>query len=205
MKFNAPAFIALRVILYSLLMLGIAEVIFFDAANPWQGHFFSENSFTEIGQEIIFFLLFVFFLVMGIKWFEIRPFAYVASLFFLFSFIREFNFFIADWQYPAGVVAVVALWVIFRYSKSILPSAKVFFGIPPSVWFFSGFLVTYIFSRLIGRSKFWQLMYHDGTYRLAKAATEEGIELLGDTLMLIGAVELLLWFLEKKRSTSATQ
>ena len=59
----------------------------------------------------------------------------------------------------------------------------------------SGFLVTYIFSRLFGRSSFWRLLYHDESYRLAKAAAEEGLELLGNAIMLIGAVEFLLYFL----------
>ena len=56
-----------------------------------------------------------------------------------------------------------------------------------------------VFSRLMGRSKFWRLLYEEENYRLAKAATEEGIELLGDTLMLISALEFLLYYLAVKR------
>jgi hypothetical protein len=60
-------------------------------------------------------------------------------------------------------------------------------------------LVTYIFSRLFGRSKFWRLLYSDESYRLAKAATEEGLELLGSVIMLIGAIEFLLFYLSEIR------
>jgi hypothetical protein len=51
----------------------------------------------------------------------------------------------------------------------------------------------------MGRSKFWRLMYKDETYRLAKAATEEGIELLGDTIMLISAIEFFIYYWADKK------
>jgi hypothetical protein len=51
-----------------------------------------------------------------------------------------------------------------------------------------------VFSRLIGRSSFWRILYDENSYRLAKAATEEGLELAGDVLMLISALEFFLYF-----------
>jgi hypothetical protein len=47
---------------------------------------------------------------------------------------------------------------------------------------------------LFGSSKFWKLLYHDESYRLAKAATQEGLELLGNAIMLIGAIEFLIYY-----------
>ena len=58
MKIYSPLFIAIRVVLYSLLMFGIAEGIFFDAAHPMEDGYFGEITFTEISQEIILFILF---------------------------------------------------------------------------------------------------------------------------------------------------
>ena len=200
MKIYSPLFIALRVVLYSLIMLGIAEGIFYDAAHPWEGHYFSEYTFTEIAQEVILFILFIFYMIISFKWTEIKPVAQIVSLFFLISFIREINFVINWWIYPVMVLIVLGIWMAVKNYKAIPKSTKVFFTVPASAWFFSGFLITYIYSRLFGRSKFWYLMYEGENYRLAKAATEEGIELLGDTLMLIGAVEFLLYFWEKQRN-----
>ncbi len=194
MKIYSPLFIVIRVVAYSLLMFGIAEGILFDAGHPIGDSFFSENTFTEITQEIILFILFLFYLFIGFKWREIQPVANFVSLFFLMSFIREFNFLIEGWIYPVLVVLAIIVWLFIRDYKKIKAASIRFFSTPASAWFLAGFIITYIFSRLLGRSKFWKLMYHDESYRLAKAATEEGIELLGDTLMFIAAFEFFLFY-----------
>ena len=199
MKIYSPVFVVIRVVAYSLLMFGIAEGILYDAAHPIGESYFSENTFTEITQEIILFVLFVFYLVLGFKRREIQPVANFVSLFFLMSFIREFNFLVEQWIYPVLVVLAIFIWLFIRDFKKIKAASIRFFSIPASSWILSGFIITYIFSRLLGRSKFWKLMYHDESYRLAKAATEEGIELLGDTLMLIAAIEFVLFYWREKR------
>ena len=195
MKIYSPLFIAIRVVAYSLLMFGVAEAIFFDAAHPMEDGYFGEITFTEIGQELILFILFGFYLMLGFKWKEIQPVSNIVSLFFLISFIREFNFLIHYWIYPVSLVFTIVIWLLIRDFKKIKSATIRFFSVPASTWFMSGFLITYIFSRLFGRSKFWQLLYHDESYRLAKAATEEGLELLGNSIMLIGAFEFLLHFI----------
>ncbi len=203
MKIYSPLFIAARVVVYSLLMYGIAEGIFFDAAHPDGKSYFGEITFTEITQEIFLFVLFLFYLFIGMKWKSIQPISNIVSLFFLISFIREFNFLIEHWIYPVLVVFAIIGWLVFRDFKKIKKATIKFFTVPASAWFFSGFLITYIFSRLFGRSKFWRLLYSEENYRLAKAAVEESIELLGNTIMLIGAFEFLLFFIDKpKHSTS---
>ncbi len=199
MKLFSPLFIALRVLLYSLLIFGISEAIFFDAAHPMEDGYFGEISLTEIGQEIILFCLFVLYLQLGFKWREIQAVSNIVSLFFLMSFFREFNFLTDKWIYPVLLVLAVIAWLVIRDFKKIRTATIAFFKTPASSWLFSGFLITYIFSRLFGRSSFWRLLYHDESYRLAKAATEEGLELLGDTLMLISAVEFFLYFHFVKR------
>lgn len=199
MKIYSPLFIAIRVVAYSLFMFGIAEAIFFDAAHPMENGYFGEITFTEIGQELILFILFIFYLNLGFRWKEIQPVSNIVSLFFLISFIREFNFLVDKWIYPVLLVFAVVIWLVIRDFKKIRTATIRFFSVPASSWFISGFLITFIFSRLFGRSKFWQLLYHDESYRLAKAATEEGIELLGDTIMLIGAIEFMIYFIALKK------
>lgn len=199
MKLFSPLFVALRVLVYSLLIFGISEAIFFDAAYPMEDGYFGEITLTEIGQEIILFCLFVFYLWIGFKWREIQAVSNLVSLFFLMSFFREFNFLTDKWIYPVLLVLAIIAWLVIRDFKKIRTATLVFFKTPASAWFLSGFLVTYIFSRLFGRSSFWRMLYHDESYRLAKAATEEGLELLGDTLMLISAVEFFLFYYVVKR------
>jgi hypothetical protein len=194
MKIYSPLFIAIRVVFYSLLMFGIAEGIYFDAAHPMEDGYFGEITFTEIGQEIILFVLFCFYMVLGFKWREIQPVSNLVSLFFLMSFIREFNFLVDKWIFPVLIVFAFFVWLFVRDFKKIKAATIQFFSISASSWFLSGFLITYIFSRLFGSSKFWKILYHDESYRLAKAATQEGLELLGDTIMLIGAIEFLIYY-----------
>ncbi len=199
MKFNTPLFVALRVVIYGLLIYGIGEAIFFDAAFPMEEGYFGEITLTEIFQEIILFVLFLFYLVFGYKYKPVQPVSNIVSLFFLMSFIREFNFLVDHWIYPVMVVLGCIVWLVIRDFRKIKKATIAFFDQPASSWFFSGFLITYIFSRLFGRSKFWRLLYHDESYRLAKAATEEGLELLGNTIMLIAAIEFTLYYFSEKQ------
>lgn len=199
MKIFSPLFIVLRVLLYGALLFGIAEGVFFDAANPMEDGYFGEITFTEIAQEVILFCLFIFYLLLGFKWKEIQVVSNFISLFFLMAFIREFNFLVDGWFYPVLVVLVVLSYLLVRDFKKIKQSTIVFFSKPASTWFLAGLLITLVFSRLFGRSKFWRLLYDDENYRLAKAATEEGLELLGDTLMLISAIEFSLYYLFEKK------
>lgn len=201
MKIYSPLFIAFRIILYSLLMFVIAEGILFDAGHPQGDSYFGEITFTEITQEIILFILFVFFLLFGYKWRRLQPVSTILSLFFLMSFIREFNFLIDKWIYPVLAVAIILIWVAVRNFKKIKNASIEFFSVPASGWLLSGFLITYVFSRLMGRSKLWRLLYEGENYRLAKAATEEGLELLGNTLMLIAMIEFILYYLANKEKT----
>lgn len=198
MKIYSPLFIALRILVYTLLIYGVAEGIYFDALHPMEDGYFGEITFTEIGQEIILFLLFGFFLWLNYRWKETQPVSILVSLFFLMSFIREFNFLVDKWIFPVLVVFAIFVWLFIRDFKKIKDATIQFFSVPASGWFLPGLLITYIFSRLFGRSKFWQLLYHDESYRLAKAATEEGLELLGNAIMLIGAFEFLIYFLYEK-------
>ena len=52
MKLNSPLFVLLRILCYGLLLFGIAEGIFFDAAHPMEEGYFGEITFTEIGQKL---------------------------------------------------------------------------------------------------------------------------------------------------------
>jgi len=199
MKNYTPLLIAIRVIVYSLLVFGIAELIRFDAIFPLEDALFGEISRTEFSQEFILFVLVIFYLMLGYRYRPVQPVSNLVALFLLIGFIREFNFLIAWWLWPALLVLLIAVWLVWRDFKKLKSATQEFFIQPASVWFFSGFLITYVFSRLFGRSKFWLELYDESNYRMAKAATEEGLELLGDMFMLISAIEFALVFWNRKR------
>jgi hypothetical protein len=199
MQSFTPVKIALRVVIYSLLVFGIAEAVRFDAIYPLEDAMFGEISRTELLQEAILFGLFVFYLALGYRYQPVQPVSNLVALFLLIGFIREFNFLMSWWFWPALLVLSTGFWLAWRDFKKLKSATQEFFAQPASAWFFSGFLITYVFSRLMGRSRFWLELYDENNYRLAKAATEEGLELLGDLLLLISAIEFALVFWNKMR------
>jgi hypothetical protein len=181
------------------LLFGIGQAIFFDAAHPMEDGYFGEITLTEIGQELILFILVFFFFLLGRKQKELKPITSLVALFLLMSFIREFNNYIVHWIYPVMAVMAVFIWLFVFKFKKIKQSTIAFFSKPPAQWFMAGVLIAYVFARLFGRSGFWRLLYGDESYRLAKAATEEGTELLGYTMMLISAIEFTIYFFFERK------
>lgn len=203
MKNYTPLFIAIRVIGYSLLVFGIAEFIRFDAISPLEEALFGEISRTEISQEAILCGLFVFYILLGYRYKPVQPVSNLVALFLLIGFIRELNFILYWWLWPALLVLGTALWLVWRDFKKLKAATQEFFAQPASAWFFAGILITYVFSRLMGRSKFWLELYDESIYRMAKAATEEGLELMGNCLMLISAIEFALVFWNRKQKVNS--
>ncbi|SHJ68528.1 hypothetical protein SAMN05444280_12635 [Tangfeifania diversioriginum] len=199
MQSYTPAKIALRVVIYSLLVFGIAEAIRFDAISPLEDALFGEISRTELLQELILLALAFFYLMLGKRHQTVQPVSNLVGLFLLIGFIRELNFLIDWWFWPALMVLLTGLWLVWRDFKKLKSATREFFSQPASAWFFAGILITYVFSRLMGRSKLWLELYDENNYRMAKAATEEGLELMGDLLLLISAIEFALAFWNKKR------
>lgn len=199
MKIYTPLSIAIRIVVYSLLLFGAAEMVRLDALFPMEEGYYGEISFTEFSQEIILFGLSVMYLLAGFRYHAIQPVTNILALVFLGAFIREFNFLIDWWFYLVLPVLLVIIGLLVRDYRKLKPATAAFFTLPSSGWFFSGFLITFVFSRLIGRSSFWRILYDESTYRIAKAATEEGLELAGDFIMLISAVELFIIIRYMKR------
>jgi hypothetical protein len=182
-----------------MFIYALAEAIRFDALYPMEDGYFGEISRTEFSQEFILLVLVVFYLLLGKRYQPVQPVSNLVALFLLIGLIRELNFIISWWFWPALLVLMTALWMVWRDFKKLKSATQEFFAQPASAWFFAGFLITYVFSRLMGRSKFWLLMYDESNYRMAKAATEEGMELMGYGLMLISAVEFALVFWNRNK------
>jgi hypothetical protein len=127
MKIYAPLAVASRIIIYSLLMFGVAEIVKLDALFPMEDGYFGEISFTEISQEIILFALFILYMILGRRNTSVLPVTNVISLFFLASFIREFNFLIAWWVFLVIPVILLAGWFLVRDYKKLKDATIRFF------------------------------------------------------------------------------
>lgn len=195
---------AARVFVYIGIMFLLNAVFMFDAQNPTVTGKFGEVSMTEITQEVFLFLSGVLFIFIGRYNRELTPIANLISIFFFMSFIREFNNSIPFWFYLVLPLMGLFFYLLYRDRKRIFNSAYKFLEIPYTAYFITGFLITFVFSRLFGRSKFWEALLEDDFNRWAKNAAEEGIELLGYTFFFIASVEIFLAVLRKRKQTIKT-
>ncbi len=183
-----------RVLAYAAVMVLLYLVFMHDAATATSTGKFGENSLTEIMQELFLFLLGVMFLYAGRLNPGTAPFTRLAAIFFFMAFIREFNNQIDFWFYLVLPLILLFFWLAFRDRKKLAEATHAFVELPFIAWFVTGFLVTFIFSRLFGKTSFWTTLLEAHYHRWAKNAGEEGIELLGYTLLFIAGIEMVVYF-----------
>jgi hypothetical protein len=195
-------FFTARIILYIALMVVLNFVYVHDAAHLTNTGKFGENSWTEILQEAFLLITGFVFIAIGRYDRDLKVFARLASIFFFMAFIREFNNQISFWPYLEIPLIIIFLGLTWYNRTKLLSSILRFLNHRALAWLVIGFLVTFVFSRLFGRTDFWQLLLENDYNRWAKNAAEEGIELLGYTFLFIGGIELLVEALRMKKHTS---
>jgi hypothetical protein len=189
----------IRIIFYIFLMVILNFIYMHDATDVTSTGKFGENSWTEIIQEVFLFVTGLVFLAVGRYDKELNPVTNLASIFFFMAFIREFNNQIPFWPYLEIPLVILFLWLTYFYRNSLIASILRILNNRALAWLVIGFLVTFVFSRLFGRTVFWQTLLENDYTRWAKNAAEEGIELLGYTLLFIGGVELLIQTLKDRK------
>lgn len=153
-----------------------------------------ETSLTEFTQEAAIIISAIIFAIGAYR----RPYAR-GCLTLIAGFmgciaIRELDMYFdlishGFWLYPALLLAAACIAYAARCGRSALR---------PFLWysrekFFSyltvGFLILLFFSRLFGTGSLWELALPDRTYVVGvKSTVQEGLELLGYMLVLLGAV-----------------
>ena len=108
-----------------------------------------------------------------------------------------------SWQFLVSVVAIPVIIGVWRNRSRFIAEFEHFgrsfaFGL-----FGAGFLATYVFSRLYGRSEFWETLMGDSYLRSVKNAAEEVTELFGYTLMAIAVIEIVLLAIRMGRQRRA--
>lgn len=197
----------IRLLIYGLAVLLLAELLRYDAGTALRDEKFSEHSWTEKIQSVMLLFSSSIFLYCFCK---IRKFS-MLSLFLLSftvaSLVREQDLFLDEWLFHGawklGSFGVV-LFSLVIISKNINAFGKQVSEFSRSFVFglmMNGFLTTYVFSRLFGRKIFWILVMGDRYFRDVKNAGEECVELYGYLLFLIAAAEYLLYTLSSFKST----
>lgn len=189
-----------RLSAYVLVLVGIFAIIAYDASETN----FSESSVTEYAQE--FFLL----LMVGISFFAYKKYRRFSTLHFswgllaLAFLVREYNNFAHDYLFPyawSTIVIALLLYLGFFLYRNFDRWKREFTSAANSYAFailLVGMLILQVFSRLYGLPFMWEALMSDQYLHSIIRASEESIELLGYSILLIGTVEFYL--LTKQRT-----
>ncbi|HNU78422.1 MAG: hypothetical protein WBK43_10945 [Prolixibacteraceae bacterium] len=196
-------FFILRMIIYAAIMLLINLAFMHDAREITSTGKFGENSLTEILQESLIFILGIIFLASGRLDRELTPVTNLLSVFFFMAFVREFNNQLEFWFYLVLPLILIFAWLVIRDRQKIFPALEKLLKMHVSAYLVTGFLVTFIFSRLFGKTDFWVTLLGEDYNRWAKNAAEEGTELLGYSLFFIAGIEILLHLFKNRKTAAA--
>ncbi|WP_188457862.1 hypothetical protein [Psychroflexus planctonicus] len=198
MRSLLPSFV--RFPLYALLLFFSTLMIKFD----FMAGEFKEDSLTERAQETFLLIGIIILVISSIKFEAFRYFNSILSLFFLTHLIRELDSILDSvfdglWQILAFSVVGIAIVILIKHGKLFWKQVaeiqhQFAFGI-----FTVGLLTLHVFSRLYGKGTNWENLMGDGYFRTIKDASEESIELLGYTIILISIGEL--FYLSKKQNS----
>ena len=196
----------IRATLYILLIAGMAQGAYLEGL-----HFpevrFSERGFTELAQSAV--LLSASLLLLYTRQ-VLKVLPTVTLLMFAFtfsSFIREQDYWLDmvarhTWKAIVALIVFPTLFWVIRERKRFVDEFRHYVNSFSFGLFAAGVLTTYVFSRLYGRSAFWEAVLEENYIRTFKDAAEEIIELLGYTLILIAVIELTLlarrWYLARR-------
>lgn len=187
----------LRALAYLLTIAALMEGVMHEAQRLPSVQF-SESGFTEITQSVL--LLLATGLALATRLIQ-RQLPNVALLLVGLlgaSLIREqdawLDTYVFDgaWQTLVTLLVLPVLFVVIRQRRAFVAELESITGTFSFGLFSAGFLTTYAFSRLYGRSELWQAILGDHYLRTFKDAAEEITELFGYTLLLFAMLELVL-------------
>lgn len=201
--FNRPALAPIRdglirIIVYAVLIVGLAEFIKWDASQFSGDMKFSEQSNTEWLQSIFLaiscsVLLYLFLSKSPLRYTALLMLGLTGAAFFREQDVYFENYIgNGTWQVPVYLLLAVVLFIVVKNIAEFAKELKLYTQSTSFGVFLSGLLTTFVFSRLYGRKTFWYAVMGDDYMRAVKNAGEECLELYGYLLILISVIELLL-------------
>ena len=184
-----------RIILYGFFMVLLNQLMMLDAGQEGQEIKFLESTFTEWSQQFILLFMTAIFAHCAYHFEKFRCLSIMLAGVSAAGLVREYNNFFNEqvfdgaWQSLALLVIIITTTLIWKSRRLFWEDLQNFQGTASFGFLLSGFLTTFIFSRLFGRTAFWELVMEEQYFRSVKNAAEESIELLGYGLLLISAIE----------------
>ncbi|WP_280337888.1 hypothetical protein [Salinicola acroporae] len=183
---------------YILFLVGLMQAVLMIDARHVGAPNFSETSLTELTQAVLLLICLIAMGYLRYRYRVLRSISLLMGAFFTISLIRENDLWLDTYVFDGAwecLVALVGLPAIFATIRARHDFLEEFAQVSNSLGFglfAGGFLTTYVFSRLYGRSELWHTLMGEHYLRIVKDAAEEITELTGYSLLLFASIELLL-------------
>jgi hypothetical protein len=200
------ALTALRFFIYSLILGAAVLALTWEAKRIPIERLFSEQSLLEYFQEGALLITVLLCAAMGRINRDQRALAWILGGAALVAFIRELdafldaNVFDGAWQTLAALALIAVAIRVYTLRNGLKETIVRFINRPSFGIMASGFMTVFVFSRLFGRTVFWEAVMGDHYIRVVKNLAEEGTELLGYLLILIAVIELVVDVIGQKKN-----
>ena len=151
----------------------------------------SEYSVTEITQAILILFCALAFAAGARGQPSSRGFLVLVAGFFGTMFIRECDAYLDKiqqgfWVIPATLLTALSITYAWRYKHTLLNSMAEFAESKHFAYISFGLVILFFFSRIFGSEYIWTSVMGDNYQNAVKETVQEGIELLGYTLIAYG-------------------
>jgi len=190
----------IRFVVYSIVVVLIAELMKLNATIDDSEAKFSEYSYVEYLQSIFLFGCSVISLILYLSD-RTKAFRQIFNVIFgltTAALIREQDIYFEQtfghgtWPYPVLLVLGFVVYNAFKGKTQLLKQLADYTGTKSYAFMTFGVITVFIFSRLYGRTKFWEVVMEEKYFRTVKNTSEECIELYGYLFILFAVIELII-------------
>lgn len=200
----------IRGVIYLLALAAVAYGIGLEAIEFGPNAEYNEQSLTERLQDLFTFSSAMLFYFCAYHSKPLRQACVLLGSLMLMMWIRESdsfldqNVFDGAWQVLVSIVLVCTLFMLRKHVKESYFSLRRFSQTSSFGFVTSGLVIILAFSRMMGRGEIWESLLGETYIRAVKNIVEEGVELLGYSIVMIAAVELCAFVLANRKQENAS-
>ncbi|KJZ08907.1 hypothetical protein TW85_23010 [Marinomonas sp. S3726] len=194
----------LRGLIYLFFIVGVAQVISLEGFELGPNAKYSEDSLTETLQDAFAGFSAILFFISAYLSVKFRYAGILLGALMSMMFVREADAFLDEYAFDGAwqiIVTAIILTVLLSLKGKFgqaYTSLKEYATTASFGFMSAGIVIIIAFSRLMGRGSLWQAVMDDAYMRVVKNMVEEGTELLGYTIVVLAAVELLVYVYQRR-------
>ncbi|KZM38650.1 hypothetical protein OA92_22940 [Marinomonas sp. SBI22] len=194
----------LRGLIYLFFIVGVAQVISLEGFELGPNAQYSEDSLTETLQDAFAGFSAILFFISAYLSVKFRYAGILLGALMSMMFVREADAFLDEYAFDGAwqiIVTAIILTVLLSLKGKFgqaYASLKEYATTASFGFMSAGIVIIIAFSRLMGRGSLWQAVMDDAYMRVVKNMVEEGTELLGYTIVVLAAVELLVYVYQRR-------